>query len=211
MMESEIKIIFIDWFKTLSNSLFWSEWIDKRHEYHKYYKLIDNFLVERRILLNDWMRGRYSAEEICNILGKEIKLHPEIIFDNLKESCKKMTFVSDEIPHLIRKIRNKGMKVVIATDNMDTFRRFTIPALNLEELFDDFLISYELKRLKSDEGENDVLFFDSYIKKQKIRYPEAILLDDKIYKPEVYKNVGFRIIKIDGASTILESLRKYTF
>ena len=85
--------------KTLSNSLFWSEWIDKRHEYHKYYKLIDNFLVGRKILLNDWMRGRYSAEEICNILGKEIKsmVNNFEIFRKQREGQKKPRLSEESI------------------------------------------------------------------------------------------------------------------
>jgi FMN phosphatase YigB (HAD superfamily) len=210
-MKNKTKIIFIDWYKTLSNSLFWEEWKNENHKHNKHYRLIDNFLVEKKDFLYGWMRGKYNSEEMCNILEKESKLPSKIIFDKLKESCEKMTFVSDEIPSLLKKIKEKGTRIILATDNMDTFRRFTMPALRLENLFDDFLISYELKCLKGDLKEETMPFFSSYAEKKKMDFSKAVLLDDNIYSPKICKKIGLKVIKIDGPETILNLLKKYAF
>lgn len=83
---------------------------------------------------------------------------------------------------------------MIATDNMDTFERFTIPAMKLNELFDDFLISHSLKVLKEDIQENSISFFDEYLNKNKLTYQETVLLDDCIEKTGTYDKLGLNII-----------------
>lgn len=154
------KVIFFDWSKTLSNSLFWSQLRNNGHPHNQYISAIEHAIFsENRQLINHWMRGEYSSEDVCRIIANRSNVPYEVVFEGLKESCTSMKLVSEEIPELIRRIKAKGIKAVIATDNMDTFSRFTIPALELTELFDDFLISYDLKLLKSERARGlDSLF-----------------------------------------------------
>ena len=90
----------------------------------------------------EWMRGKVDAEDITALLSDRFGYSRETIFQDLKESCEAMRLVSDEVFPLVRKLRNNGTKCVIATDNMDTFTRFTVPALRLSEHFDGILRAY---------------------------------------------------------------------
>jgi FMN phosphatase YigB (HAD superfamily) len=84
-----------------------------------------------------------------------------------------------DIPEMIAQLRAKGLKVVLATDNMDTFHRWTVPSLQLMSLFDDILSSFQLKALKSDCGaEGRSLFFAHYLQTHSIHRGESLVLDD---------------------------------
>lgn len=192
------KIIFIDWHKTLSNSFFWSG----------NQKYSDAFFNYNRELINPWMRGEYTAEDVCKILSDQNNFDFDDVFKSLQESCSKMIFVSEEIPGIIKEIRSRGIRVVVATDNMDTFARFTIPGLGLKKIFDDFLISYNLKVLKNDVGENAIPFFDDYLYKNSLDYIDCVLLDDSELN-SVYDRLGFKSVKIGNGGELIQVLQKY--
>ncbi|MEI6288471.1 MAG: hypothetical protein WCP18_02740 [bacterium] len=204
------KVIFFDWNKTLSDSLFWSNLRDSNHQHNQYVSTIEkSIFFDNRQLINPWMRGEYSSEDICQIIANKSGVPYEVVFNGLKESCAIMKLVSEEIPGLVWQIKAKGIKTVIATDNMDTFSRFTIPALDLTELFDDFLISYNLKLLKGDVQEDSIPFFDGYLKQNSLNYSDVVLLDDCIDMGEVYNRLDFKIIEITGKDKLINVLREY--
>ena len=155
------------------------------------------------------MRGEHTSENIVKILSEDSGVAQDIILNELAESCRQMKYVSEEIPELINKIKNKGIKVVIATDNMDTFERFTIPSMEIGNLFDDFLISCKLKVLKEDIQEDSIPFFDNYLNKYNLSYQDAVLLDDCIDTTGVYNKLGFQIIEITSSNKLIEILKEY--
>ena len=110
----------------------------------------------------------------------------------------------------IQNLRSKGIKVVIATDNMDTFRRFTIPAMGLEKYFDGFLISNELCAYKYQTIGKKIPFFDEYLMKNDLTYSDIVLLDDCQDKTGIYKELGFEIELIKSPMVVTEILRKYS-
>ena len=66
---------------------------------------------------------------------------------------------------------------MIATDNYDVFDKWTVPALSLDNLFDDILNSYNLKALKPELEINDFSpFFSKYLKDHNVN--KALWLDD---------------------------------
>jgi FMN phosphatase YigB (HAD superfamily) len=90
-----------------------------------------------------------------------------------------MQLISENSLNLVTALRSKGIKVVIATDNMDTFHRWTVPSLRLDSYFDHILSSFELRALKADTDEQGrSLFFTSYLKSNAIDPGESLLLDD---------------------------------
>lgn len=204
------KAIFIDWNKTLSNSLFWEHLQDINHQNNKYLEKIEKSMFQNnRHLINPWMRGEHTSEDVAKILSEDSGVDQEIILKELAESCKQMKYVADEIPELINKIKAKGIKAVIATDNMDTFERFTIPAMKLEELFDDFLISHSLRLLKGDLQENSIPFFDEYLNKHNLTYRDTVLLDDCIDETGTYDKLGLKIIQITSPEKLINVLKEY--
>jgi FMN phosphatase YigB (HAD superfamily) len=211
-MINQPKIIFIDWYQTLSNSLFWEHLQDVNHSYNKYFEAIEKSMFQNnRHLINPWMRGEHTSEDMTQILSENSGVPQDIILNELAESCRNMKFVSDEIPELINKIKSKEIKVVIATDNMDTFERFTIPAMKLEELFDDFLISHSLELLKGDVQENSISFFDEYLNKHNLNYQDVVLLDDCVDDTGTYDRLGLSIIQIASPEKLVNVLKEYAF
>lgn len=205
------KVIFIDWNKTLSNSRFWEQLEDEGHKFHSHHeKIINSLFVENKNFITPWMQGKLTSEDICKAIAENTGIDADIIFDELVESARNMTFVSEEIPELINSLQAKGIKVVIATDNMDTFNRFTVKSMKLGKLFNDILNSYELKAMKGDFENNKSLFFDDFIKRNNLSYSETVLLDDSTSNSDPLTQLGMKTIQILSEKHILVELQKLT-
>ncbi|WKZ24849.1 MAG: hypothetical protein QY321_00215 [Patescibacteria group bacterium] len=210
MLRKSPKVLFVDWHKTLSHSFFWSQLSDKNHPYNNYHQIIDQWLFKKNsTLVEKWMLGFFTAEQICQKISVENNLNEKIIYYTLKESCENMQLCSKEIIGIINKLRKTGIKVIIATDNMDTFRRFTIKKLGLDKIFDDFLISSELQTLKYNISNNTMPFFDTFLKENQLQYSDAVLLDDSEEKSGVYKKLGFEISLIKNNDMLINHLKSF--
>lgn len=203
------KLIFFDWNKTFSYSLFWSQLADPKHERHDWHKNIVNFVfVENKHLIDDWMRAKFDEKYVAKLIFKELGYSEKLILKDLAESCQNMQLVSDEAYDLVTQIRKQGTKCVIATDNMDTFLKYTKPALRLEDYFDDFLVSFENEILKFDVVGDSIPFFDDYLKRNKLTYGDVLLIDDCIDKSGTYDKLGFKVLQIFNQDDFLERLRR---
>ena len=208
MHSKQYKTIFFDWNKTLSYSRFWQQFEDPKHSHHHTGKLVFEFLFgERRDLIGPWMRGIKTTNDILSEVSRSTKIPHDFLFKELQQSCEQMTLEPEGVLKQIQLLRNKGVRCVIATDNMDTFRDFTIPALKLDELFDDFLISNEIGILKFDVDKDNqrIPFFDSYLKKFGLEYEDVVLIDD-CTDDGFYANVGFSIIQVNKPEEVTEQL-----
>lgn len=204
------KTIFIDWSNTLSNSLFWSQMADPSHAHNSYFnKIIEIVFKSDKEMVDSWMRGIYSAEDISFRLEKLIDLDREIILDELKKSCERMEFVSSKIPKLIQSLRNKKIRVGVASDNMDTFMRFTCPAMKLSDIFDDFLVSSDMGYLKKDLKNGRPVFFEKYIKENNLDYSQILLIDDSIDIIDPYRRIGLKVVNVKNKSDLEKVLNKY--
>lgn len=211
MPENKPKVLFIDWHKTLSYSFFWSQLSEKDHPYNNYHHIINQWLFEKNIhLIENWMKGLFNTEQICQKISTENNLNEQIIYNALKESSEKMKLCSPRIVDIIKNIRQQGISVIIATDNMDTFRKFTIKSLGLDKIFDDFLISNELGVLKYEVENNAIPFFDNFLKANNLRYEDVILLDDSEEKSGIYEKLGFKIYLVKNTEELINYLEKFT-
>jgi len=205
-----IKTIFIDWDKTLSTSVFWEQLKDMNSPYNHYFDRLEEFFFKQNEhLVNNWMLGKYNSERVCKKISKAIGLSCKAVFNELAISASNMVFVDFRIPEVLKRIRKKGTKLVVATDNMDTFRRFTIPGMKLYDLFDDFLISNELKCFKYSVSSGKLPFFEGFLKINKLTYKEVILIDDSVEKTGYFEKIGFRIKYIKDKKDLLNHLNEY--
>lgn len=205
-----IKTIFVDWDKTLSTSVFWEQMKNSDSSHNRDFDRLEEFVFKQnKHLVSDWMLGKYNSEEICRKISEAIELNYKTVFNELAISASNMVFVDSRIPEVINKIRKNGRKVVVATDNMDTFRRFTIPGMKLDGLFDDFLISNELKCFKYHTSGGKLPFFESFLKKNKLTYKEVALIDDSVEKTGYFNRMGFKIEYIRDKNDLLNHLNEY--
>lgn len=175
MDKSKLKVVFIDWYKTLSSSMFYVDMKNYDEELCKKYRT--KTFVECEHLLEDWLRGKISTQDIISSFASGEEEFKQA-FEILKNSCENMVFDSPRFPALIKKIRNKGCRVVIATDNMDVFTQFVVPSLSLSELFDGILSSNLNGCKKRDVVDGRLVFFEDYLQRNGLNYEDAVLIDD---------------------------------
>ena len=190
-MLNKPKIIFIDWAKTLSETRFWQHLQDGGKEDKELFNKIDKALFKSGKDLKPWMRGEVDYKNILQIISKELDIDFKLIRKHFIKSCREMKFVNRKIPKLIKKLRSRNIKTYIATDNMDSFNYWTIPSLNLRELFDGILNSFDIKNLKRDFDKNgESLFFSGILKSEGVKPSETILIDDKEDKDSLFGKYG---------------------
>ncbi len=143
------------------------------------------------------MEGRLSTEYILEQIKTGTGISKDFLQEELIKSCENMKFAFSGLDKLVLNLRRNGIKCVVATDNMDTFRKYTIPGMKLHDIFDDFLISCELGVLKFDidKERGKILFFDTFLSKENKNYNQVILLDDHT-DSGFYASKGFQIFQI---------------
>lgn len=203
------KTIFFDWNKTLSNSLFWEQLNNPKHERHAWNDNISTYLFkENKHLISEWMKGLIDSEGIVEKISACHRYPADTLLEDLAESCRSMKLVSDEVLPLVQKIRKNGTKCVIATDNMDTFTRYTVPALKLAEYFDDILVSFGKGLFKFDVKDDAIPFFDGYLMENNLNYKDVVLIDDCIDKSGTYEKQGFDILQVFSPDDFVGKLRQ---
>lgn len=197
------KIIFIDWYGTLSDSKFWDH-LDSHS-----FELIGNSLFgSLKQLITPWMKGDLTSEEVVSRLSDDTNLSPEYLLKEFIVSCKHMVVPGSTL-QLIKELREKDFKVYVATDNVDSFTRWTVPSLNLNNHFDGILNSSNIKSLKRDFGESGCsLFFHKFLTENDLEPDECILIDDSEDLNDQVKKFGIKYLKIDKSTELNNILKK---
>ena len=208
--QNKPKVAFFDWFATLSSSVFWEQLKDPNHPHHNLAdKLEFSMFTNLGHLINPWMRGEYTTEEVLTEVSIDSGIPYDIVMEEFIASCKTMTLVSEEIPILISQLRELGVRTIIATDNMDSFTRWTIPAMGLDTMFDDILNSYDLGALKGDIDNNSrLLFFHDYLVDNGIGPQDTVIFDDSDHKLVVLSKGGMSCIKVEPHTGLVTELNK---
>jgi FMN phosphatase YigB (HAD superfamily) len=205
---NNLKIVFIDWNNTLSKSKFWEHLkLSSTKDLKLFKKLEKSLFINNSHLLKPWMRGDLVTDDVVKIISKNTKIDIDYVFNHFIKSCKEMVFISKEIPELIKKIQHKSIKVYIATDNMDSFNKWTIPEMKLADLFDGIINSFDRKALKTDFDENGKnSFFKDVLKTEKINPKNAVLIDDSEDKNGNLSSFGIIYKRIDKNFTLKDIL-----
>jgi FMN phosphatase YigB (HAD superfamily) len=205
------KTIFIDWNGALSSSKFWWHLENSTRENNEIFERIEKSLFGNlRDLLNPWMLGKMSSEDVIRKVSQDSKLGYNKLFNEFVKSCKSMKLAPGNPIPIISKLRKKGVKVVIATDNMDSFNRWTYPKLKLFNFFDGCLNSCDIKAMKGHQSKNGKsLFFDKYLRSSGLKPKESVLIDDSEDNAGVISGFGIDYLKIEsgvGLSPALKNL-----
>lgn len=172
-----LRVVFVDWAETLSTSLFW------QHRPGSRLSPADCAAVERCVfaraeLVRQWMRGAVTAEDVCALAAGGLGLAAADLLADLEHSCRCMEFDDPAAVDSLLALRERGIQVVLATDNMDTFSRWTVPALHLDDIFDAILESSSLRTLKNDLVDGRSPFFGPWLTDRGIAPSEAVLVDN---------------------------------
>lgn len=202
----KIKVVFIDWYQTLSSNRFFDSIQSDEDTLNA---LQTALFIDNKAILKDWMHGKISKNDVITLMHQSNPNYSEtFILNIMQHSCRNMHFDSPLFLPLIKKLRQNGKRVVIATDNMDTFSDFTVPALKLNEIFDHILSSNELGYMKDDILDDKMMFFNEYLQKNNIRPEEAILIDDSVKTTALCQNYGMNSCCVKSPEDVIQILKK---
>ncbi len=192
-------ILFIDFDGTICFDKYWRS-LPK----DKFDQMQSFMFGEDKTLVNDWMRGKYTAEEINQLVAEKIDMSFEKLWELFVLDCKTME-VSREILEKLSAIRDK-YTVILITGNMDSFTRFTVPVLQLEKYFDYINNSFFETKLKDDDNGS---LFTKYAKSLGVSLNKCILIDNSQKACESFRALGgtaYFITPEHGIMMYLENL-----
>lgn len=198
------KVIFINWFQTLSYQPIWHHLETQNHS-------LFQFLQEHVLdtpLKNDWLTGRVS---FCNIWHhlNTYGIPKEVIQTQTMNWMSNIT-VEAELLSLIQQVRRYGYKVVIATNHVDIFGNYLYPYLHLEDYFDDYISSAEVGFLKTQQDENkNYPFFVAYLKKHQLTYQDCILIDKAKDVTDIYHHLGMTTFTTTHTQETIDILNSF--
>lgn len=134
-------------------------------------------------LVKDWMRGKYTYEEINQSISDALGLNANKLNDLLEQSVKEF-HLNQPLLRYVAKLRKEKWLVYLYTDNMDIFDRVTVPHFNLNECFDAIYSSSTYGSIKFE----DLSLFTRLKSEQNIGNGRFYLVDDKI--PTIVKELG---------------------
>jgi FMN phosphatase YigB (HAD superfamily) len=193
-------ILFCDFDGVLCHDRYWRSLPSE--EYNKIQELL---FRGDTALFNGWMRGKYLAEEINQIISEKINMPFEELWEIFVEDCK-----TARVPKkALEKLHNlRGQySVILITGNMDSFSRFTHPSLGLDKYFDHISNShYEGMHKTDNQGE----LFLKYADKYGVPIEDCILLDDSTKVYEVFTKLGGRAYLVTPEQDIFYHLENLT-
>lgn len=201
------RVIFLDWNGTLSDSKFWGH-LEKTNP--ELFSNIENILFgQLKKLIKPWMRGEIKSEHVVSMIANQGKLNYSQIFDEFIHSCINMKYVSKEVPSLVKRLQKKGAKVVVATDNMDSFNRWTLTYMNNCDIFDGVLNSHYQQAMKKDTSKDgESIFFADFIKKHNLKPGESVLIDDSSDDIETIEEFGIKYGHIEPVRGLVPALNR---
>lgn len=152
------------------------------------------------------MRGALTSEQVVGEIARSTGIDYNQALDGLIASCRAMV-VPEATLAAVAALRARGTRVVIATDNMDTFWRWTVPSLGLTQRFDAILSSAALGAHKwetDDAGRS--LFFQPFLDRAGIGPRESILLDDSAEAANIVEGFGIDYRQITSSEQLVEVL-----
>ncbi len=173
-------ILFIDFDGTLCHDRFWRSLPTEQYE-----KVQEFLFVEKRAYAEEWMKGKRTAEEVNQLLAEQLGVPFEELWGIFVRDAEAMK-VSQEVLEAIGKLRDKYTTILI-TVNIDSFSRFTVPALKLDSYFDAISNSYYEGKFKSD---NDGEIFRDYLEKYSAPVSSSVVIDDSFAVCETFKAIG---------------------
>ncbi len=188
-------LVFIDFNGVISYDKFWKSLENEKHELHKFHEKIETFLFrENKTILIDWMIGKYTSEDVHKIISDKLNIPYNVFFKAFQEDCLNID-ISEKILIQANKLK-KYYKVVLATDNMDSFDRFTLPNNELLiKSFDEIDNSYNTKIFKnSDNGK----YFLKKIADTGAVISNCILIDDSENNCNMFRSLGGMAFNVRG-------------
>lgn len=190
-------ILFVDFDGTICQERYWRSLPESEHD--SIQKLL--FGNDTK-MVHDWMRGHHTAEEVNQYASTKLALDYEYLWNLFVEDCKTMHVPND----VLKDIKSLGdtYTTILITGNMDSFSRFTVPALSLESYFEEISNSFYEGRHKTDD--NGSLFF-KFTDKYNVSIDDCVLLDDSDEVCQIFTKLGGTALQVSKSTPIENHLK----
>lgn len=185
-------ILFCDFDGTICFERYWSSLPPDKHE-----KVQELLFRGDKARVSDWMRGKYTAEEINEWVAEQIGMPYDELWQLFVDDCRKMR-VSQQTLEKLASLRDR-YSVILMTGNMDSFSRFTAPQLQLEKYFDHVSNSYYEGKHKTD---NAGEIFSEYASKWNTTLANCVLLDDSLNVCTIFEALGGKAFRVTPNETV---------
>lgn len=173
--------IFVDFDGTICFDYFWQSAPEEIKG------TIGKFLFQdNTFLLEDWMRGQKSSEDINKIISERCDLDYNMIWEFFVKDCENMYIPEDILTALSSCKKNNTL--ILITDNMDCFNRFTKKQLKLSEYFHYIFNSYDYGILKDDPLQKGL--FRKIVDMYKFDIQKSVLLDNSQKNCDLFSQLG---------------------
>lgn len=198
-------ILFVDFNGVISYKNFWYSLTDKEHELHSYLSRIEQYLFKDNIeIILDWMLGKYTSEEIHKILEKEIGVPYAKLYPLFEKECGEID-ISQVILDKLQELR-EFYTLILITDNMDSFDRFTLPNnQHLVAAFDRIDNSASIQKFKKT---NDGEYFKDTITEYGAVLENCILMDDSSNNCKLFEDIGGKALKTTNEEEAIDALNE---
>ncbi len=153
-----MKTLLIDFDGTLCHDRFWRSLEPELSQ-----KVQQYLFLSDKTMVKDWMNGVYTSEDINKLLSDSLGINYEFLWNLFVKDCQNM-HVDETVLSRIKELR-KDYKIILITDNMDCFDRFTVPALKLDDYFDAVVNSFNEQTSKN-ENEGQLPTYRPLLKSQ---------------------------------------------
>ena len=194
-------LLFVDFNGVISYDPFWKSLLDKNHILNRDLQRIEDFVFKENFdLILDWMVGKYNSEDIHKIISKELDIDYTLLFDNFVSDCKKID-ISEKILNKLKSIKSNYV-LILATGNMDSFDRFTLPNNKyLYNFFDEIHNSFNFGLLKTT---NNGEYFKKIIKKYNLNPKNSYLIDDSNSTCKIFSDLGGTSFRTKTENDVLD-------
>ena len=138
--------LLIDFDGTLCHDRFWRslEPAENREAVQRF------VFAENKELVGEWMKGKLSSEEVNHLVADRLQIDYQSLWYTFVSDCTAMKVDAADLKRIA--ILKKTYNVILITDNMDSFERFTVQALKLKDHFDVIISSSSEGVFKNEDG-----------------------------------------------------------
>jgi hypothetical protein len=198
-------VLFIDFNGVISYRPFWFSLSDPKHKHHQYFNKMEKFLFrENSELVKSWMLGKYSSEQIHRFMAKKIDFPYKEVIQIFIDDCRNLD-ISKSILEKVKELR-QYYYCVLATDNMDSFSRFTmISNPEIKKSFNEINNSSVIGMFKS---EDNGRYFNEKIAQRKAVKENCILIDDSENNCNTFRSINGQAYNTKNEDEVLKVLDK---
>ncbi|MGO4482471.1 hypothetical protein EFD55_27250 [Rhizobium pisi] len=184
-------IIFIDFDGTICHDRYWRSLPPVKQN-----KLQTYLFQKNRHIVFEWMRGLHTAEEVNGMVAAALDMPFDKVWEIFVADCQSMQVSLVTLARLsrLRLVAN----VILVTGNMDSFSRFTVPALRLDQHFDAISNSYNEGRLKTDDGG---ALFMQYADQFSASILDCVVIDDSEEVCSTFAQLGGTPLRVTAERT----------